>query len=94
MACPEGADGGKCGALITHSGRYNMLDRFSILISRIATVSLEDLKREEGQTTVEYAVVITLVIAMAILAFAALSTAVQDFMGTIATQLSGAAAKI
>jgi Flp pilus assembly pilin Flp len=71
-----------------------MLDRFSILIGRIATVSLEDLKREEGQTTVEYAVVITLVIAMAILAFAALKTSVTGFMDDIATQLSGAAAKI
>jgi Flp pilus assembly pilin Flp len=71
-----------------------MLDRFSILIGRIATVSLEDLKREEGQTTVEYAVVITLVIAMAILAFSALSGAVQTFMTSIATQLAGAAAQI
>jgi Flp pilus assembly pilin Flp len=71
-----------------------MLDRFSILIGRIRTMSLEDLKREEGQTTVEYAVVITLVIAMAILAFSALSGAVQTFMGGIATQLSGAAAQI
>jgi Flp pilus assembly pilin Flp len=71
-----------------------MLDRFSILMSRIATLSLEDLKREEGQTTVEYAVVITLVIAMATIAFAALSGAVQTFMGSIATQLSGAAAGI
>jgi Flp pilus assembly pilin Flp len=71
-----------------------MLDRFSILLSRIATFNLEDLKREEGQTTVEYAVVITLVIAMAILAFAALKTSVVTFMGSIATQLSGAAAGI
>jgi Flp pilus assembly pilin Flp len=71
-----------------------MLDRFSILVSRIATFNLEDLKREEGQTTVEYAVVITLVIAMAILAFAALKTSVVSFMDSIATQLSGAAAQI
>jgi Flp pilus assembly pilin Flp len=71
-----------------------MLDRFSILIGRIATLSLEDLKREEGQTTVEYAVVITLVIAMAIIAFTALSGAVQTFMGTISGQLSAAAGAI
>jgi Flp pilus assembly pilin Flp len=71
-----------------------MLDRFSILIGRIATFRIEDLKREEGQTTVEYAVVITLVIAMAILAFAALSGAVNTFMTDIGKQLSGAAAGI
>jgi Flp pilus assembly pilin Flp len=71
-----------------------MLDRFSILIGRIAAFSLEDLKREEGQTTVEYAVVATLVIAMAIAAFALLNTAVGTFMTGIGTQLSGAAAGI
>jgi Flp pilus assembly pilin Flp len=71
-----------------------MLDRFSILIGRIATVDLEDLKREVGQTTVEYAVVLALVIALAIAAFATLSTAVGTFMSSIATQLSGAAAGI
>jgi len=71
-----------------------MLDRFSILIGRIAAFSLEDLKREEGQTTVEYAVVATLVIAMAIAAFALLNTAVGTFMTSIGTQLSGAAAGI
>jgi Flp pilus assembly pilin Flp len=71
-----------------------MLDRFSILIGRVAALGLEDLKREEGQTTVEYAVVITLVIAMAILAFAALNGAVSTFMSGIAGQLSGAAAGI
>jgi Flp pilus assembly pilin Flp len=71
-----------------------MLDRFSILIGRIAAVSLEDLKREEGQTTVEYAVVITLVIAMAIVAFTALSGAVSTFMQGIADQLTAAAGNI
>jgi Flp pilus assembly pilin Flp len=71
-----------------------MLDRFSILIGRIATVSLEDLKREEGQTTVEYAVVLVLVIAMAIVAFTALSTAVQGFMTSIGAQITAAAAAI
>jgi Flp pilus assembly pilin Flp len=66
-----------------------MLDRFSILIGRVAALSLEDLKREEGQTTVEYAVVITLVVAMAVIAFAALSGAVQAFIARIGAQLSG-----
>jgi Flp pilus assembly pilin Flp len=71
-----------------------MLDRFSVLIGRVAAVSLEDLKREEGQTTVEYAVVLVLVIALAIAAFATLSTAVGTFMSSISGLLSGAAAGI
>jgi Flp pilus assembly pilin Flp len=71
-----------------------MLDRFSVLMGRVATLSLEDLKREEGQTTVEYAVVITLVIAMAVIAFTALSNSVSGFMGGIATQLGSAAGSV
>jgi Flp pilus assembly pilin Flp len=71
-----------------------MLERFSILFGRIATVGLEDLKREEGQTTVEYAVVIVLVIGMAIAAFALLTTAVGTFMTSVSGLLSGAAAGI
>jgi Flp pilus assembly pilin Flp len=71
-----------------------MLDRFSILIGRIAAFSLEDLKREDGQTTVEYAVVLVLVIAMAIAAFAALTSGVSSFMTSIGNQISGAASGI
>jgi Flp pilus assembly pilin Flp len=71
-----------------------MIERLSLLIGRMTTFSLEDLKREDGQTTVEYAVVATLVIAMAIAAFALLNGAVGTFMTSIGTQLSGAAAGI
>jgi Flp pilus assembly pilin Flp len=71
-----------------------MIERLSLLIGRMTTFSLEDLKREDGQTTVEYAVVATLVIAMAIAAFALLNGAVGTFMTSIGTQLSGAAASI
>jgi Flp pilus assembly pilin Flp len=71
-----------------------MIERLSLLIGRMTTFSLEDIKREDGQTTVEYAVVATLVIAMAIAAFATLNGAVGTFMSSIGTQLSGAAAGI
>jgi Flp pilus assembly pilin Flp len=71
-----------------------MIERLSLLIGRMTTFSLEDIKREDGQTTVEYAVVATLVIAMAIAAFALLNGAVGTFMTSIGTQLSGAAAGI
>lgn len=60
-----------------------MIDRLSIFIGRIFTMSLEDLKSDEGQTTVEYAVVLVLVIAMAIAAFTVLSGGVSAAMGTI-----------
>jgi Flp pilus assembly pilin Flp len=71
-----------------------MIERLSILIGRVATLRLEDLKREEGQTTVEYSVVLVLVIAMAVAAFAALNGSITSFMSTIGTKLSAAASAV
>ena len=56
--------------------------RLASLIAR-ASMRLEGLKREEGQTTVEYAIVLALVIIMAIAAFAVLSSSVQQFMTSV-----------
>lgn len=65
-----------------------MIDRLSILVGRIATFRLEDLTEDEGQTTVEYAVVLVLVIAMAAIAFGALSGGVQTFMASVGDKIS------
>jgi Flp pilus assembly pilin Flp len=64
-----------------------MLDRLSVLIGRVSTLSLEDLKREDGQTTVEYAVVLVLVILLATAVFTALQ-------GSVSTAMAGIGAKI
>lgn len=66
-----------------------MLNRLSVLFGRVATLSLEDLKREDGQTTVEYAVVLVLVILLAVAVFAALSTSVSGAMAAIGTKITG-----
>jgi Flp pilus assembly pilin Flp len=71
-----------------------MIDRISMLVGRALTFRLEDLKGDDGQTTVEYAVVLVLVIALAIAAFTALSTGVSGFMGTIQAKLDAAATAI
>lgn len=71
-----------------------MIERLSLLIGRVATLSLADLKREHGQTTVEYAVVVTLVIVMAGIAFGVLDGAVQGFIKDLSTYLTNAVAKI
>jgi Flp pilus assembly pilin Flp len=63
--------------------RKYMVDRLRILAGRALSFRLEDLKREDGQTTVEYAVIVALVIALAVAAFAVLSPAVQSFMGKV-----------
>jgi Flp pilus assembly pilin Flp len=65
-----------------------MLDRLSVLVGRVATLSLEDLKREDGQTTVEYAVVLVLVILLATAVFAALNTSVSGAMANIGSKIT------
>lgn len=65
-----------------------MLDRLSLLVGRVATLSLEDLKREDGQTTVEYAVVLVLVILLATAVFTALSSSVSGAMSAIGTKIT------
>ena len=67
-----------------------MYKRFSLLLGRVYTLSLEDLKRQEGQTTVEYAVVLALVIAMAVAAFLVLKTQVTDFMSKVGSAITNA----
>jgi Flp pilus assembly pilin Flp len=65
-----------------------MVERFSLLLSRVYTISLADLKNDEGQTTVEYAVVLVLVVVMAIAVFAVLSGGLTTVMNTITSKLT------
>ena len=65
-----------------------MVDRLRILAGRALSFRLEDLKREEGQTTVEYAVIVALVIALAVAAFAVLSPVVQSFMVKVGSAIT------
>lgn len=65
-----------------------MIERLSLLIGRVATLSLDDLKSEHGQTTVEYAVVLVLVVIMATAVFATLSGGVSGVMSAIADKIT------
>jgi Flp pilus assembly pilin Flp len=67
-----------------------MVARLSVLVARMRMLRLEDLKREEGQTTVEYAIVVALVVAMAVLVFATLSDAIADFMTAVGASITAA----
>jgi Flp pilus assembly pilin Flp len=64
------------------------MERFQHLLSRVFTLSLDDLKNDEGQTTVEYAVVLVLVVVMAITVFGVLSGGVSGVMTSITSKLS------
>jgi Flp pilus assembly pilin Flp len=66
-----------------------MVERFSQLLSRVYTIRLDDLKNDEGQTTVEYAVVLVLVVVMAIAVFAVLQGGLTTVMQTITSKISG-----
>jgi Flp pilus assembly pilin Flp len=71
-----------------------MVERIQSLLARVYTLSLDELKSDEGQTTVEYAVVLVLVVVMAIGVFAVLSGGVTTVMNAITTKLSGLASGI
>jgi Flp pilus assembly pilin Flp len=64
-----------------------MLQRFSLLMARALTFSLEDLRREDGQTTLEYTVVVVLVVAMAAAAFVLFGTAVTNAITKLSTYI-------
>lgn len=64
-----------------------MVEKFSHVLGRVATLSLDDLKSDEGQTTVEYAVVLVLVVLMAIAVFSILGGGVGSVMTTITNQI-------
>jgi Flp pilus assembly pilin Flp len=65
-----------------------MYYRLAPLVARMFTFSLEDLRREDGQTTVEYAIVVALVIAMAVTVFAVLTTSISGFMTSVGNYIS------
>jgi Flp pilus assembly pilin Flp len=66
-----------------------MLNRIQHFLARAYTLSLDDLRTEDGQTTVEYAVVLALVILLAVGAFQVLSGSITDYMNTVGTQIKG-----
>jgi Flp pilus assembly pilin Flp len=60
-----------------------MLERFSHLLDKVY-----ELKSDEGQTTVEYAVVLVLVVVMAIAVFAVLQGGVGSVMTDITSKIT------
>jgi len=67
-----------------------MVDGLRILMGRALSFRLEDLKREEGQTTPEWAVVVALVIALAVAAFLVLTPVMQSVMRSIGSSITNA----
>jgi Flp pilus assembly pilin Flp len=66
-----------------------MVDRLRFLVAGLVG-RLEDLKREEGQTTPEWAIVVALVIALAVAAFAVLGPVMSNVMTQIGNAIINA----
>jgi Flp pilus assembly pilin Flp len=66
-----------------------MFDRISLMLGRLMTVSLTDLKREDGQGATEYAMVIGFVIVGLTITLGVLGTSIEDFLGRVAGKVDG-----
>lgn len=64
-----------------------MLDRISLALGRLMTLSVEDLRRERGQGAVEYALVVLGVAAIIAAAVAGFTTEITNFMSAAGTKL-------
>ena len=64
-----------------------MFDRMQLFLGRLLTVSREDLKREEGQGTTEYAMVIGFVVVTLTITLGLLGKGITDFLGRVADEL-------
>jgi Flp pilus assembly pilin Flp len=66
-----------------------MVTRLQVFLGRVFTLEAEDLKRQEGQTVTEYAVVLgVLIVALGGVVFA-LRDSINTFIGKVGTALNG-----
>jgi len=66
-----------------------MFQRFQVFLGRAFTLEAEDLKREEGQTVTEYAVVLGVLIVGLASIVLVLKTGINTFLGKVSAALSG-----
>ena len=65
-----------------------MFNRVQVLLGRVFTLEAEDLKREEGQTVTEYAVVLGVLILGLASIVVVLQTGINTFLNKVSTALS------
>lgn len=66
-----------------------MFHRIQVFLGRAFTLEAEDLKREEGQTVTEYAVVLGVLIVGLASIVLVLKTGITTFLNKVSTALSG-----
>jgi len=66
-----------------------MLNRIQVILGRAFTLEAQDLKREEGQTVTEYAVVLGVLLVGLASIVLVLKTGISDFLAKVSAALSG-----
>jgi Flp pilus assembly pilin Flp len=64
-----------------------MYERMSLMFGRLISISLDDLKREDGQGATEYAMVVAFVIVGLTVTLGLLGTSIQTFLGEVAGKI-------
>jgi Flp pilus assembly pilin Flp len=64
-----------------------MFERMQLMLGKAFTVSLADLKREEGQGATEYAMVIGFVIVGLTITLGVLGTSIENFLDRVADKI-------
>jgi Flp pilus assembly pilin Flp len=67
---------------------HKLYEQFSVALGRAMTLSREDLKREEGQGAVEYALVVLGVAAIIAVAVGGFTTQIKAFMTAAGAKLA------
>jgi Flp pilus assembly pilin Flp len=68
---------------------HKLYEQVSVALGRALTVGREDLRRQEGQGAVEYALVVLGVAAIIAAAVAGFTTEITKFMSAAGTKLAG-----
>lgn len=66
-----------------------MYERISLMLGRVFTLSVADLKREEGQGATEYAIVLAFLIVGLGVTIGVLGAGIQNFLTDVKTELEG-----
>ena len=66
-----------------------MYERISLMLGRVFTLSVADLKREEGQGATEYAIVLAFLIVGLGVTIGVLGAGITNFLTDVKTKLEG-----
>jgi Flp pilus assembly pilin Flp len=67
---------------------HKLIEQVNVVIGRVMTLSLDDLKRQEGQGATEYGLVIAFVVLSIALTIGLMGAAITGFLGRVAGKLN------